>query len=190
MRRPNLASRPFLNTRPVWLVAAALWLLTLALSAYSLMDFLSVQGQEKDAGTKLQAMSQKTSALSQQADALSRELSQVNWKKLKLEVDSVAHAASQRQLRWGQLLSDLETVTPWDVRLLSINPAVDAAGTVTVTLEGVATSREAWLGFLARLVADPRFANPIPRQEQAPGTGNPMGYGFSLTVTYKPGVAS
>lgn len=190
MRRPNLASKPFLNTRPVWVVAGAVWLLALVLSAYSLADFVSVQGQEKDAGAKLQALSQRASLLSQQADALHRELSRVNWKKLKLEVDSVAHAASQRQLRWGQLLSDLETVTPWDVRLLSINPAVDASGTVTVTLEGVATSREAWLAFLARLVDNPRFANPIPRQEQAPGTGSPMGYGFSLTVNYKPEVSA
>lgn len=190
MRRPNLASKPFLNTRPVWVVAGAVWLLGLALSAYSVSDFLSVQGQEKDAGAKLLALTQKASDLSQRADALHRELSQVNWKKLKLEVDSVSHAASQRQLRWGQLLSDLEAVMPWDVRLLSINPAVDATGTVSVTLEGVATSREAWLAFLARLLEDPRFANPIPRQEQAPGTGSPMGYGFSLTVNYKPEVAT
>lgn len=190
MRRPNLASKPFLNTRPVWVVSGVIWLLALALSGYSVVDFLSVRGQEKDAGSKLLALSQKASLLSQQADALNRELSRVNWKKLKLEVDSVAHAASQRQLRWGRLLSDLENVTPWDVRLLSINPAVDASGKVTITLEGVATSREAWLKFLGRLMEDPRFANPIPKQEEAPGTGSPMGYGFSLSVTYNPEVAT
>lgn len=190
MRRPNLASRPFLNTRPVWVVAGCIWVVGLALTAYSAADFLSVRGQEKDAGARFAALSQKASELSRQAAALNRELSQVNWKKLKLEVDSVAHAASQRQLRWGRLLSDLEAVLPWDVRLLSINPTVDASGTVTVTLEGVAVSREAWLKFLSRLIEDPRFVNPLPRQEQAPGTGNATGYAFSLAVTYKPEAAS
>lgn len=190
MRRPNLASKPFLNTRPVWVVAATIWIAALGLTAYSLADFLSVRGQEKDAGARLQTLTEKAAELSRQAAQLNRELSQVNWKKLKLEVDSVAHAASQRQLRWGKLLSDLEAVLPWDVRLLTINPAVDATGTIAVTLEGVATSREAWLKFLSRLIEDPRFSNPIPRQEQAPGTGNSAGYAFSLTVTYTPEAAS
>lgn len=186
MKRPNLASKPFLNTRPVWVTAGSIWVLGLALTAFAVSDFLAVRGQERDAGTRLERLNQKAAELSQQAAALNRELSQVNWKKLKAEVDSVAQAASQRQLRWGRLLADLEAVLPWDVRLSSINPTVDAKGTVTITLEGVATSREAWLRFLSRLMEDPRFANPVPRMEEAPGTGNAVGYVFTLVVTYQP----
>ncbi|MGC8916410.1 MAG: hypothetical protein ACP5NF_05465 [Thermoanaerobaculum sp.] len=190
MKRPNLARKPFLHTRPVWVVSGGIWALALALSASSLADFLSVRGQEKDAGKRLAALTRRASELSQQVSSLSRELSQVNWKKLKVEVDSVAQAASQRHLRWGQLLSDLEEVLPWDVRLESINPVVDKDGQVTVTLEGIATSREAWLRLLSRLMEDRRFANPIPRQEQAPGASNNVGYAFSLVVRYLPEVRS
>ncbi|MCS7181960.1 MAG: PilN domain-containing protein [Thermoanaerobaculum sp.] len=189
MRRPNLAQQPFLNTRPVWVVSTLAWLCALGLSAYAVVDFLSVRGQERHAAQRLQALSARATALNQEAKALSRELSAVNWRKLKAEVDAVASAASQRQLRWGPLLASLEAVLPWDVRLISITPTATPEG-LTVTLEGVATNREAWLRLLTNLLRDPRFANPVPQEEQAPGSGGAVGYGFSLKVTYQPGVGS
>ena len=184
MKRPNLARAPFLDTRPVWVVSAALWFAALGFSGYAMVDFLSVRGEEQKAGAKLAALAKAQQELQEKAATLNRELSAVNWRKLKAEVEAVSQAASKRGLRWGRLLGDLEQVVPWDVRLTSITPTVGADGAIALSLEGLATSREAWLGFLRALLDDPRFAQPVPQREQAPGTGNAVGYRFSLTVTY------
>lgn len=188
MRRPNLAGQPFLDSRPVLVLAGALWILGLVLSFYSVRNFFSVRSQEKKTGAKLAQLVQKSQQLQTQAKALNRELSSVKWKKLKNEVDSVSFAASQRRLRWGNLLGDLEEVIPWDVRLVGITPSVESDGSIRVSLEGLSTGREAWLGLLARLVEDPRFGEFIPRLEQAPGVSFAGGYQFSLSLTYRPEV--
>lgn len=188
VKRPNLARQPFLDSRPVFVLAGALWILGLVLSLYSVNNFFSVRSQERRINAKLAQLVQKNRELREQAKLLNRELSSVNWKKLKNEVESVSFAASQRRLRWGNLLADLEEVVPWDVRLVGIAPSVEKDGRIRVNLEGLSTGREAWLTFLARLVEDPRFGDLIPRLEQAPGAGFAGGYQFSLSLTYRPEV--
>lgn len=163
-------------------------MLGLLLSLYSVSNFFSLRSQEKRVSAKLAQLVQKGRKLQEQAQLLNRDLSSVNWKKLKNEVESVTFAASQRRLRWGNLLGDLEEMVPWDVRLVGITPSVGSDGSIRVSLEGVSTGREAWLAFLARLVEDPRFGDLIPRLEQVPGAGFAGGYQFSLSLTYRPEV--
>lgn len=186
MKRPNLARQPFLDTRPVFLASGLLWLGALSLTAYGVVDFFQVRGQEKLASSKLAQLSRQAQELQGQVERLNGELAQVNWKQLKAEVEALAQAASQRHLRWSHLLADLEAVVPWDVRLLSIVPTVAPDGSISLNLEGLATGREAWLRFLSGLLQDPHFSQPVPRQEEAPGVGNASGYRFALTVSYHP----
>lgn len=186
MKRPNLSRQPFLDTRPVWLASGLVWLLALGFAAYSVADFVAVRKEQRQASGKLAQLSNRAQELESRLSQLNRQLAQVNWKKLRTEVDSVAQVAAQRQLRWSHLLSDLEAVVPWDVRLVSIAPTVGNDGRITVNLEGLATTREAWLRFLQKLLEDEHFSRPVPRQEEAPGAGSPLGYRFALTVTYHP----
>ncbi len=186
MKRPNLAARPFLDVRPVWLTGALLATLALILSGLSLAEFVSAHGKEIAATALLRRTQARRAELAAQVDAGNRELAAVGWKKLQGETTSLQVVVGRRRLVWSQLLADLERVTPWDVRLVQITPTVDKDGNVLLELKGLATGRDAWLKLLAVLFTDARFSEPLPRSEEAPSATNGKGYRFTLTVRYWP----
>ena len=186
IRRPNLAARPFENVRPVWVASGVLALAALILTAASLSDFFSARGRERTATAALARLRARRTELAAKVEATNRTLAAVAWKKLAGETSSLEEVVARRRLVWSQLLADLERVVPWDVRLVSINPSVAKDGSLQIGLQGLATSREAWLRLLAALLEDSRFSNPVPRSEEAPSARNALGYQFSLTVRYWP----
>ena len=186
MLRPNLASRPFLDTRPVVAVGIALAIAAIALSAVSVSDFLSERGEETQLAESVLELETRRAALAGEVAALDRKLARAPWKRLKAETASMQQLVVQGGSIWSTLLADLERVLPWDTRLLSIDPKRDATGEITVTLSGVATDRAAWLKLLGRLFTDAHFSDPIPRSEEAPGAQNAVGFKFILNVRYWP----
>lgn len=187
MRRPNLASSPFLNTRPVWVVGACLTLLALGLTAMSVAEFLVKREEEEELSARLKVLEERRTVLSREVEALNRSLAGVPWKTLQADAAALRQIANKRGWAWTGLLADLERVLPWDVRLVSISPAVDEKGRVRLALTGVAAGREAWLQLLTRLFEDGSFSEPVPNSEEAPSATNPQGYRFQLTVRYLPG---
>jgi len=93
---------------------------------------------------------------------------------------------ARRQLSWTRMLADLERVVPWDIRLVSINPGTGKTGTVSLQLQAIAVSRDAWLSLLARLFTDSQFSDPVPQSEDSPGASGQQGYTVDLTVRYWP----
>jgi len=186
MARPNLAGRPFLDTRPVVLAGAALALAAIALTAVSVSDFLSERGEETQLAAELRDLEKRRAALATEVMALDRELARAPWKKLKAETASMQQLVVQRGSLWSTLFADLERVLPWDTRLVSINPRTDESGAITIALTGVAADRTAWLKLLGRLFTDAHFSDPLPRTEEAPGEQNAVGFKFTLDVRYWP----
>jgi type IV pilus assembly protein PilN len=186
MGRPNLARRPFLNLRPVWLAGAALALVGVVLTLVSVSEVLSAKGQEATQAQRLAELQARRAAVAQDVETLNRSLAHVHWRSLEQESASLAGVTSQRELVWSVLLADLERVIPWDVRLLSISPSIGQDGSLHIVLAGVAASRDAWLRLLTALFHDPRFADPVPGSEEAPSATNAQGYRFQLRVRYLP----
>lgn len=187
MRRPNLARVPFLNTRPVWAVSAALSLAAVGLTAMSVSEFLVKREEEEGLRARLSSLQQRREVLAREVHQLNQTLAQVPWKQLQGDASALAQIASKRGWAWTQLLGDLERVLPWDVRLVSISPSVDEKGRVRLALVGAAAGREAWLKLMTRLFHDASFADPVPISEEAPSATNPQGYRFQLAVRYLPG---
>lgn len=186
MRRPNLAASPFPNLRPLMLGAGLLGVLALAGSTFTLLDLMRARGSERDLEARLAELKARRVELSRRVDESNRRLTAVKWKQLESETASLASLVARRNFAWSVLLGDLERVIPWDVRLTSIEPAVQEDGSLKVGLQGIATTRDAWLKLIARLFADNRFSDPVPVSEEAPGTGSPQGTTFSVTVSYWP----
>lgn len=187
MNRPNLASQPFLDTRPVILAAAALSLAALALTAVSVSEFVTVRTTERGHAQRLEELRAKRATLVAEVEAKNRELAAVPWKKLNSETGAMGAVLKGRRLSWSALLSDLERVVPWDVRLVSVAPAIGEDGTVALGLDGIAMSRDGWLRLLARLFTDRSFSEPLPQSEEAPGENNALGYRIRLRARYWPG---
>jgi len=186
MRRPNLASSPFLDVRPVLMLSGTLALVALVLTGVSLGEVVRARGKERAAASALARLQARRTELATKVEAANRKLAGVGWKKLQVETVAMQDVVARHKLVWSQLLAELERVVPWDIRLLEISPRIAKDGSVDVTLTGAAASREAWLKLLALFFVDPKFSDPLPRVEESPSATNGQGYRFSLSVRYWP----
>ena len=186
MGRPNLARERFENGRPVWVLGGALAGLAAILSVITLVEVLGVRGVEHAQIKRVEQLQAQRLRLQQAVTASNRKLASVGWKKLQLEVDTLQDVVARRQLSWTRMLADLERVVPWDIRLVSINPGTGKTGTVSLQLQAIAVSRDAWLSLLARLFTDSQFSDPVPQSEDSPGASGQQGYTVDLTVRYWP----
>lgn len=185
MITPNLATRPFLNTRPVWLVAAAAGFLALILIGFNLRLYLVANRHLDDETTKRDGLELRYSALATEVKEDVDVLEKVPWRSLKGRVDATNLILREHSFSWLEMLDDIERVMPYDLRLTRIAPTV-GSDEVTLSLEAVARNRDAMLEFLDNLIADPRFENATPATEKTPEETELTTYVLSVRVTYHP----
>ncbi len=185
IRVPNLAARPLLNDRPVWIataVALALGLLLLGLNLH--LYFSATHVTERLQARKAELEAEK----SELVDTIQREkavLDTVRWKKLNRRLERINVALAEHRFSWLRLLRDLGETLPWQVRLVKVQPMVSETG-VTLQISGEAQTSEAVLELLQNLIDSSRFEKPLPRSEESPEVGKGTAYGFTLTVQYLP----
>jgi Tfp pilus assembly protein PilN len=187
MITPNLATRPFLNTRPVWLVTAVAGLAAIVLLGLDLRLVLV-------ANRALDAETAKRNVLSRQVEELVTEvrkdvdaLEKVPWRSLTRRVDATNLILREHAFSWVGMLSDIERVMPYNVRLTRIGPAV-GPDEVTLSLTLIALNRDAMLELLDNLIADPHFSDPTPSVESTPEESTTAAYLMNLRVNYHPTV--
>lgn len=185
MITPNLATRPFLNTRPVWLVTAVAGLAAIVLLGLDLRLIL-VENRAHDAETA------KRDALSKQVEELATEvrvdvdaLEKVPWRSLTRRVSATNLILREHAFSWIGMLNDIERVMPYNVRLTRIGPAV-GPDEVTLSLTLIALNRDSMLEMLDNLIADPHFSEPTPTVESTPEESTTAGYLLTLRVNYHP----
>jgi type IV pilus assembly protein PilN len=185
MIAPNLATRPFLNTRPVWLLTAVAGIIALALLAANVHLYLAAN----EATLALVARENELAATRKSLEGELRKditsLDQVGWKQMEARTDGVNVVLRERGFSWSAMLNDLERVLPFDVRLVQIAPTVNKDG-IKLSLRGIARTRDAMLELLDGLIADPSFDDPLPSVENTPEDSSVPGYVFQLNVTYLP----
>jgi Tfp pilus assembly protein PilN len=182
---PNLATRPFLNTRPVWLVTAGAGLAALVLIALNLRLFFVANRSLEDEIARRDALLLRHQALEAEIREDIEALERVPWRSLSSRVEATNLVLREHAFSWLGMLDDIERVMPYDVRLTRIAPAV-GADEVTLSLALVAHNRDAMLQLLDNLIADPRFSSPTPSSEATPEQSATAGYEMSLRVNYHP----
>lgn len=182
---PNLASRPHLNTRPVWVVTAVAVLIALIFAAINTRVWLKSNRSLEEQIVlydELEVEYQRlTAEVGQQAESLNR----VPWRSLAARVNAVNTVIREHEFSWIGLLDDIERVLPYDVRLTKITPKVEAES-VNLSLMAIGRTREALLDFLDTLIRDPSFSEPTPSSEITPEESG-FGYVLNLTVVHNPG---
>jgi len=182
---PNLATRPFLNTRPVWLVAAAAGVLALILIGFNLRLYLVANQHLDDETTTQDGLELRYSALATEVKANVDVLERVPWKSLKGRVDATNLILREHSFSWIEMLDDIERVMPYDLRLTRITPSV-GSDEVTLSLVAIARNRDVMLEFLDNLIADSRFEDPTPSSEKTPEETELATYLLTMRVTYHP----
>jgi Tfp pilus assembly protein PilN len=182
---PNLATRPFLNTRPVRVVAAVAGFLTLILLGLNLRLFLVANRALGDETATRDALLEKHRSLEAAVRKDVEALERVPWRSLTRRVDATNLILREHSFSWLGMLDDIERVMPYDVRLTRIAPSVSADG-VILSLALIAHNRDAMLELLDNLVADPRFSDPTPSTESTPEEKAAAAYVMNLRVNYHP----
>lgn len=185
MITPNLASRPFLNTRPVWLVTGFSALLALVFVVLNVFSWvagnrtLATQLEQRDR-LRIEKAALETGLRSQLA-----EMEKVPWKSLSGRVRATNVVLREHGFSWSRLLDDIERIMPYDARLTKAAPGVAPDG-VTLSLVLIARSRDALLELLENLIDDHAFSEPVPVRETLPDDSRTGEYELTLRVNYHP----
>jgi hypothetical protein len=182
---PNLASRPFLNTRPVWLVTAVAGLLTVILVVLNVLSYVQAGRTLAPQLAARDRLLVQERALAAGLSGLVTELEQVPWRSLAARIEATNVILREHNFSWLAMLDDVEAVMPYDVRILQVSPDVDPSG-VALQLRVVAKTREAMIELLENLIADPAFSRPTPSSEVTPEQSESGSYQMVLSVRYHP----
>lgn len=185
MITPNLASRPFLNTRPVWVMTIGAGVIALVLVVLNLWYFMVTNRALKDEVILRDKLEQQYGELKTEARNEISQLSRVPWRTLKARVEATNLLLREHAFSWMQMLDDIERVMPYDVRLTRIMPSVGPES-VMLTFEVVARNRDAMLDFIDNLVEDPRFDEPALSSEKTPEESATGIYLLNMRVRYMP----
>ncbi len=181
----NLASKPRLNTRPVWILTGAAVLIGLVLTAVNIRLFLSSNQTLEEQIVRRDMLQIQRDALAGEFSAHAAVLEQVPWGSLGARVNLVNEVLEEHRFSWSDLLDHLSEVLPWQVRVVSVSPSLGDDG-VTLALEAVSKDREGFLDLLDRMVDDPYFDDPLPSRESWPEGGKSSEYLFKMRVIYLP----
>jgi Tfp pilus assembly protein PilN len=185
---PNLASRPHLNTRPVWVVTAVAGFLALVFAVVNTHVWLKSNRTLEEQIQRYDQLEEEYQRLTAEVGQHAESLNRVPWKSLASRVNAVNGVIREHEFSWIGLLDDIERVLPYDVRLTKITPKVDV-DSVNLSLAAVGKTREALLDFLDMLINDASFTEPTPLAEITPEESG-FGYMLTMTVVHHPGGVS
>ena len=181
----NLASKPRLNTRPVWVLTWAAVLIGLVLTAVNTRLFLSSNQTLDEQIVRRDMLQLQRDALAGEFSGHAAVLEKVPWQNLGARIQLVNEVLAEHRFSWSDLLDRLAEVLPWQVRVVSVSPLLGDEE-VTLVLEAVSKDRDGFLELLDRMVTDPYFDDPRPSRETWPEGGQSSEYLFSMRVLYLP----
>ncbi len=180
----NLASHPFRRTRAA-LVGGIV--AGIALAVLLMIQATYIMGQRNQAADTRNAIDN----LNAQLNVIAREQSGINATLRRpenaaaLEESVFLNELIQRKaISWTKLFSDLEKVTPLDVRLISVRlPTIDAQNRVMLDMVVGADQPGPILEFLKHLESSPVFGSTSVMNSMPPGQNEHL-YRYRVTVSY------
>jgi Tfp pilus assembly protein PilN len=185
---PNLASRPHLNTRPVWLVVVLAGFLGVVFAIVNVSIWFTSNRSLQEQIRLHAELEAEHELLAAEVQEGAESLNRVPWRSLTVRVNAVNGIIREHEFSWIGLLDDIERVLPYDVRLTKITPKVDT-DTVSLSFTVIGRTREALLDLLDNLIADPSFTDPTPSSEMTPEESG-YGYVLGMTVIHHPGAVA
>jgi type IV pilus assembly protein PilN len=179
----NLATEPMRRDRQIIVASAAVGLL-LCLTLAALIGLTITDNR---------AMADSRRAI----DQVQRQLARTNSTQAQLDTkmrlpenasvlyrSQLFNALIQRKaVSWTRIFSDLQTVVPWDVRIVSIRPTLNGHGDLSLDMVVAAQNPEPVIGFISKLELSSIFGDVSQTSQTAPTQTDPL-YRFHVTVMY------
>jgi type IV pilus assembly protein PilN len=179
----NLASEPFRRDRPLIVASAAVGILLTGLLA--MLIYLAM-GERDRAAEARTAMASVQAQLGQ----IAREEARLQGVVRRPENAEVLDRSlflngllMRKGVSWTRIFSDLETVTPHNVRLISVRPQISPRNDLTLDMWVGATATEPVLNFVMQLEQSPVFGATTVHNTLPPSQNEPL-YRYRVSVNY------
>jgi Tfp pilus assembly protein PilN len=186
---PDLARRPFVNTRPLRRIAVTLTVAAVGLTAWNALSYARAGAGAAARRAEIERLMAETSEARARLATIEADLSGRDLVAENRRAEFLNARIAERTFGWNALLDRLAEALPRDVRLRSLAPRPlpgaggGAAGAVELALAAEARDAEAMLELVDRLFAHPAFDSPDLHRESRERGGE---VAFRLTVTYRP----
>lgn len=178
----NLASRPWQNTRPFWILIGVTAAVIAILLVYNIQTAWRYYVETEETRAAISEIQMRVTSERQAGAQLQRQIEALDRRDLMQRVEFVNRQIMERSFSWSQLLDHLERVLPNDVKLATLRPTIAKDGPILLAMNCIAKNQDAYVDTIRQLTADPNFENPYPLAESSSGSE----IRFTLEVTYRP----
>ena len=167
----NLASQPYVELRPVY-ARLRTWTLILLLVGLALWFlYRNERAEAEDARARVTNVQSRVQGLEHQQQSYQAMMQQPKNANILRQSDFLNGLFRQKAFSWTATMTDLETVLPNGVQVLSLDPIVAPDGHVTIRLR-VTGDRHRALDLVRNLEKSRHFASPRVASETLATQGN------------------
>ena len=179
----NLASVPFRRDRPMVVASVAVGLVLSATLAMLISLAMLERGTAAETRQDIAALTRSLGTLNQEQARLDGALRRPENAEALGRVMFVHSLLYRKVISWTRLFSDLESVIPYNVRLISIRPQVNARNEVLLDMVVGAQSLPPVIEMLRRMEGSLLFGSVEAHNTQPPTQTEPL-YRSRVTVNY------
>lgn len=179
----NLASQPFRRDRALLVASAAVSAVLAGTLGTLIWLALADRAQLAD-------VRREVNRLEQQVRSVAREQAQMDAVVTKPQNAQVLERSVflnslllRKGISWSRIFSDLEKTVPWNVRVITIHPSINAQDQVTLSMVVAAESWGPVVEMLKKLEESSLFEHPKANTGQQPTQAEPF-YRFNVSVNY------
>lgn len=155
----NLATRPFVELRPVY-KRLRVWMVIFFLLAIPLWYLARIEQGKADAATsRVRQMQASVQKMRDQQQGYQKLMRQPQNAAVLTQSDFLNDLFRRKAFSWTATLTDLETVLPAGVQVMSIDPQVAPDGHVTIRMR-VSGERQRAIDLVKNLEGSKHFASP------------------------------
>jgi type IV pilus assembly protein PilN len=155
----NLATRPFVELQPVY-KRLRIWMALLLVVAIPLWYLTRIEQKKADIATaRVRGMQAKVQQMQRQQQSYQALMRQPQNAAVLTQSDFLNDLFRRKAFSWTATMTDLETVLPAGVQVLSIDPQVTPDGRVTIRMR-VSGARERAIELVQNLEGSKHFASP------------------------------
>ncbi|HEY0784239.1 MAG TPA: fimbrial assembly protein [Acidobacteriaceae bacterium] len=195
----NLATRPYIELRPIYTRLRLMMLVLAALALPMLLVLRVEQAKARIATSRVEQLRSRIAHLEGQQRAARALMQRPENAMVLSQADFLNELFRRKAFSWTATMSDLEVTLPSGVQVLSIDPIVAADGHVTIRLRvsgpreravEVVRNLERSRHFVAPRLASEALASPNgggPTVQQVSETGgSPTDVSFEILADYRP----
>jgi len=184
MRIPlNLSSEPFRRDRPMIVASVAVGILMAGVLSMLIWLSFAERGEMADTREAIARLETRVASMSAEQARLESILRQPQNAEV-LERSIFLNSLLMRKgISWTRIFSDLESVMPYNVRLISVRPEVTAENEILLAMNVASAAREPGIEMIKRLETAPQFESAAVHSSLPPGQNEPL-YRYRISVNY------